>query len=33
MISAKAEHPNCAYAWMDYITEPKPQSEVARVLR
>ena len=30
MISAKAEHPNCAYAWMSYITEPKPQSEVAQ---
>ena len=30
MIAAKAEHPNCAYAWMSYITEPKPQSEVAQ---
>ena len=30
MISAKAKHPNCAYAWMSYITEPKPQSEVAQ---
>jgi putative spermidine/putrescine transport system substrate-binding protein len=30
MISAKAQHPNCAYAWMSYITEPKPQSEVAQ---
>ena len=30
MISSKAKHPNCAYAWMSYITEPKPQSEVAQ---
>jgi putative spermidine/putrescine transport system substrate-binding protein len=30
MISSKAENPNCAYAWMSYITEPKPQSEVAQ---
>jgi putative spermidine/putrescine transport system substrate-binding protein len=30
MISAKSKHPNCAYAWMSYITEPKPQSEVAQ---
>jgi putative spermidine/putrescine transport system substrate-binding protein len=30
MIGAEAEHPNCAYAWMSYITEPKPQSEVAQ---
>ena len=30
MISSKAQHPNCAYAWMSYITEPKPQSEVAQ---
>jgi putative spermidine/putrescine transport system substrate-binding protein len=30
MIASKAEHPNCTYAWMSYITEPKPQSEVAQ---
>jgi putative spermidine/putrescine transport system substrate-binding protein len=30
MISAQAAHPNCAYAWMSYITEAKPQSEVAQ---
>ncbi|WP_151081722.1 ABC transporter substrate-binding protein [Nocardioides cynanchi] len=30
MIGAHAQHPNCAYAWMSYITEPKPQSEVAQ---
>ena len=30
MISSQADHPNCAYAWMSYITEPKPQSEVAQ---
>ena len=23
MIGAKAKHPNCAYAWMYYITEPE----------
>jgi putative spermidine/putrescine transport system substrate-binding protein len=30
MVSSKAKNPNCAYAWMSYITEPKPQSEVAQ---
>jgi putative spermidine/putrescine transport system substrate-binding protein len=30
MIASEAEHPNCAYAWMSYITSPKPQSEVAQ---
>lgn len=30
MISAKSQHPNCAYAWMSYITSEKPQSEVAQ---
>ena len=28
MIGAKAEHPNCAYAWMDYIAGPKANAEV-----
>ena len=30
---AKAENPNCAYAWMDYITSPKANAAVARVVR
>jgi putative spermidine/putrescine transport system substrate-binding protein len=30
MISSKSQHPNCAYAWMSYITEPKPQADVAQ---
>jgi putative spermidine/putrescine transport system substrate-binding protein len=29
MISADAPEPNCAYAWMDYITSPKAQAAVA----
>jgi putative spermidine/putrescine transport system substrate-binding protein len=29
MIGAKAQHPNCAYAWMDYITSPPAQAAVA----
>ena len=29
MIAAKAKHPNCAYAWLDYITSPKAQAAVA----
>jgi putative spermidine/putrescine transport system substrate-binding protein len=29
MLSAKAQHPNCAYRWMQYITEPKPQAQQA----
>jgi putative spermidine/putrescine transport system substrate-binding protein len=29
MISADSQHPNCAYAWMDYITSPKAQAAVA----
>ncbi|MEP9381078.1 ABC transporter substrate-binding protein [Nocardioides sp. KR10-350] len=30
MISSQAKHPNCAYAWMDYITSPKAQAAVAQ---
>jgi putative spermidine/putrescine transport system substrate-binding protein len=30
MISSQAKHPNCAYAWMSYISSAKPQSEVAQ---
>jgi putative spermidine/putrescine transport system substrate-binding protein len=29
MLSSHAKHPNCAYAWMKYITQPKPQAEQA----
>ena len=29
MIGAEAPNPNCAYAWMDYITSPEAQAAVA----
>jgi putative spermidine/putrescine transport system substrate-binding protein len=29
MLSSHAKHPNCAYAWMKYISEPKPQAQQA----
>lgn len=29
MIATKAEHPNCAYEWMNWISSPKVQAEVA----
>ena len=29
MLSAKAKHPNCAYMYMKYISEPKPQAQQA----
>ena len=29
MISSKAPNPNCGYLWMDYITSPKAQAQVA----
>jgi putative spermidine/putrescine transport system substrate-binding protein len=29
MISAKAAHPNCMYQWMNWITSPKVNAEVA----
>jgi putative spermidine/putrescine transport system substrate-binding protein len=29
MLSSKAKHPNCAYLWMRYISEPKPQAQQA----
>ncbi|MFF6996286.1 ABC transporter substrate-binding protein [Streptomyces sp. NPDC008313] len=29
MLSAQAEHPNCAYKWMDWIISPKVNAEVA----
>lgn len=27
MLSSKAQHPNCAYMWMKYISQPKPQAQ------
>jgi putative spermidine/putrescine transport system substrate-binding protein len=29
MLSSKAKHPNCAYKWMAYISEAKPQAQQA----
>ncbi|MDT4939291.1 MAG: putative spermidine/putrescine transport system substrate-binding protein [Pseudonocardiales bacterium] len=29
MISSQAKHPNCMYAWMNWITSPKVNAEVA----
>ncbi|MFM2072297.1 MAG: hypothetical protein RLZZ623_2560 [Actinomycetota bacterium] len=29
MLSSKAAHPNCMYMWMDYITSPEVQAQVA----
>jgi putative spermidine/putrescine transport system substrate-binding protein len=29
MVSSKAKHPNCMYKWMDYITSPAVQAQVA----
>ena len=29
MVSSKAKHPNCMYMWMDYITSPEVQAQVA----
>ena len=29
MLSSHAQHPNCAYMWMKYISEPKPQAQQA----
>lgn len=29
MVSAKAAHPNCMYKWMDWITTPKVNAQVA----
>lgn len=31
MISNKAKHPICAYKWMNYVTSPKVQAQVADV--
>ncbi|MBW8487472.1 ABC transporter substrate-binding protein [Actinomadura parmotrematis] len=29
MVAAKAEHPNCAYKWLDWIVSPKVNAQVA----
>jgi len=29
MVSGKAKHPNCMYAWMDWVTSPKVNAQVA----
>ena len=29
MVDAKSPHPNCSYMWMNHITSPEPQAEVA----
>jgi len=29
MVAAKAQHPNCMYKWMDWITSPKVNAQVA----
>jgi putative spermidine/putrescine transport system substrate-binding protein len=29
MISSKAAHPNCMYKWMDWITSPEVNAQVA----
>jgi len=29
MVSSKAKHPNCAYAWMNHIVSPKANAQVA----
>jgi putative spermidine/putrescine transport system substrate-binding protein len=29
MVAAKAKHPNCMYKWMDWITSPKVNAQVA----
>jgi putative spermidine/putrescine transport system substrate-binding protein len=30
MLSSKAKHPNCAYAWMNWIVSPKANAQVAQ---
>jgi putative spermidine/putrescine transport system substrate-binding protein len=29
MVSSESEHPNCSYMWMNHISEPKVQAQVA----
>jgi putative spermidine/putrescine transport system substrate-binding protein len=31
MLASKAPHPNCAYKWMKYVTQPKPEARQALV--
>jgi putative spermidine/putrescine transport system substrate-binding protein len=31
MIAKKAKHPNCAYLWMKYVTQPKVQAQQALI--
>ena len=33
MIRKNAKHPNCAYMWINWITKPDIQAQVADVLR
>ena len=33
MLSAKAKHPNCAYAWYAYISTPEGPGHAGDVLR
>jgi putative spermidine/putrescine transport system substrate-binding protein len=30
MVAAKAQHPNCAYKWLDWIVSPKVNAQVAQ---
>jgi putative spermidine/putrescine transport system substrate-binding protein len=32
MVSRKAEHPNCAYLWLDYVASPGVQAAAAESL-
>ena len=29
MLSSEAEHPNCMYEWMNHITSPEAQAQIA----
>ena len=29
MVASKAKHPNCMYMWMDYVTTPEVQAQIA----
>jgi len=31
MLSSKAQHPNCAYLWMKYVTQPQPEAQQALI--
>jgi putative spermidine/putrescine transport system substrate-binding protein len=32
MVSAKADHPNCAYQWMNYAASPPVNSQIAEYI-